>query len=120
MKIVDITNMEEKKTTVVHCKIDAFDVLIGRGSIWGNPYTHKDGTTAKFKVETRDEAIAKYKEWIMTQPRLLARIHELRGKRLGCWCKIPTDPGRPCHGDILADMADNGFKIGTVPFEDFD
>ena len=116
--------MMTQKTQVVHCKIDAYDVYIGRGSKWGNPFTHKSGTTAKFQVDTRDEAIAKYREWIMKQPELLDSIHELRGKRLGCWCKIPSDPGRPCHGDVLADLADNapedGYDLPRIPFDDFD
>jgi hypothetical protein len=30
----------------------------------------------------------------------MAALPELRGKKLGCWCK----PG-PCHGDVLAELA---------------
>lgn len=49
----------------------------------------------------RDTVIRQYEEWILTQPQLLACLHELRGKRLACWC-YP----KPCHGDILARLAD--------------
>ncbi len=81
-------------TTVVHCKKAAHDVYIGRPSIWGNPFTiGRDGT--------RDEVIAKYRAWIMTRPDLLARVGELKGKTIACWCHPLA-----CHGDVLAELAD--------------
>lgn len=91
------------KTKVVHCKKEAFDVYIGRPSKWGNPFTHLnlEKTKAVFHAKDRDEAVEKYKEWILTQPALLAELKELKGKTLGCWCS----PKR-CHGDILAELAD--------------
>jgi len=86
-------------TTVVNVKSAAYDVYIGRpkpgktSEGWGNPFRiGKDGT--------REEVINKYREWLQSQPELLARIPELRGKRLGCWCKPEA-----CHGDILAELA---------------
>lgn len=99
----------ENKTKVVHCKIEAFDVYIGRGngSIWGNPFTHKDGTIAQYKCETVAEAIEKYKEWLLTQDHLMQQIPSLKGKVLGCWCKTKKNPDAPCHGDVLAELADN-------------
>lgn len=91
---------EVKETRVVHCKRAPYDVYIGRPSKWGNPFSHKPGTQAKYRVATREEAIRAYEEWIKTQPHLLADLKELRGKTLGCWCK-PL----PCHGDVLARLA---------------
>ena len=82
------------KTKVVHCKKAHFDVYIGRPSKWGNPYRLKDG-------EPRDVCLARYREWLMQQPHLLAALGEIKGKVLGCWCK-PLE----CHGDILAELAD--------------
>lgn len=96
---------EPSKTKVVHCKIEPFDVYVGRGSVWGNKWSHKEGTQAEFIVATREEAIAKYREWIQTQPQMLARLKELKGKTLGCWCKHPKNP-LACHGDVLAELAD--------------
>lgn len=75
---------------VVHCKKEPYDVYIGRPSKWGNPFTiGKDGT--------REEVLALYLAWVETQD---LPLHELRGCRLGCWCK-PL----PCHGDILMELA---------------
>lgn len=88
-------------TTVVNKNKEAFDIYIGRGSKWGNPFTHiKDKETkAEFIVNTRSEAIAKYKEWISNQPELLNALEELKDKRLGCFCKPKS-----CHGDILVEL----------------
>jgi hypothetical protein len=81
--------------TIVHCKQAYYDVYIGRPSEWGNPFEiGKDGT--------RSEVIEKYEGYINSRTDLLARLPELRGKALGCWCK-PL----PCHGDVLARLADD-------------
>jgi len=74
---------------VVHCKRDPYDVYIGRGSIWGNPFIiGKDGT--------RKEVIEKYENWIRQQAILIGSLYELEGKVLGCWCAP-----KACHGDVL-------------------
>jgi len=88
-------------TKVVHCRKEPYDVYIGRPSIWGNPFTHlKDGKNkASIVVENREEAIQKYKEWIVTQPVLLEKLKFLKGKTLGCWCKPQS-----CHGDVLVEL----------------
>ena len=93
--------MEGKKSFVVHCKKSKFDVYIARPSKWGNPFSHKDNTLAQFKVASREEAIAKYAEWLLEQNHLLEVLKsELKGKILGCWCSP-----KACHGDILAALA---------------
>lgn len=80
----------------------------GRGSVWGNPYSHGTNTSARFLVATREEAVEKYEEWLLNQPDLLARLPELRGKVLGCWCKPLA-----CHGDVLSRLADEGMEGGV-------
>lgn len=78
---------------VVHCKKDRFDIYIGRPSKWGNPYViGKDGS--------RSEVIDKYRDYILSNQKLMADLHELKGKVLGCWCSP-----KPCHGDVLTDLA---------------
>ena len=86
-------------TQVVHCKTADYDIYIGRPSKWGNPFSHKDGTSAEFRVASRIEAIQKYEDWIITQPHLMADLLELRGKVLGCWCSP-----KPCHGNVLTKL----------------
>lgn len=79
-------------TTVVNLRRESYDIYIGRGSIYGNPFhIGKDGN--------RKEVIEKYKEWVLTQPKIIEKLEELRGKRLGCYCKPAA-----CHGDILIEL----------------
>jgi len=77
---------------VVHCKKEPFDVYIGRPSKWGNPFSLGE--------YTREEAVERYRQWILTQPLLLGSLSELKGKTLACWCKPSA-----CHGDILLELA---------------
>ena len=86
---------------VVHCKKDIFDVYIGRPSMWGNPFSHKEGTLAQYKVGSREEAIQAYEKWFRDSPELVAHAKRvLKGKVLGCWCAPQA-----CHGDVLAKIA---------------
>lgn len=86
---------------------EPYDIYIGRGkcpvtgkeSIWGNPYSHKQNSIAKYKVKSRKEAIKMYREYILNSPELLAKIPELKGKILGCFCKPMA-----CHGDVLLEL----------------
>ena len=82
-------------TSVVNLRsVEPYDVLIARPSKWGNPF--KIGRSAN-----RALVIARYHDWLLGQSALLAALPELKGKRLGCWCK-PL----PCHGDVLAALAE--------------
>jgi hypothetical protein len=87
--------------TVVNRCSNKYDVYIGRGSKWGNPYSHKNNTKAIHKVDTREDAIKSYEEWITNGEGsyLLKDLHELKGKILGCYCKPKS-----CHGDILVKL----------------
>lgn len=68
--------------------------MIDRTTKWGNPFViGRDGT--------RGDVISKYRAWILKSPELLRCLHEIRDKRIGCWCSP-----QPCHGDVLAELAD--------------
>ena len=62
---------------VVHCQKNTYDVLICRPSKWGNPYSHKDGTLAEFKVNTREESIIKYEEYLLNNKELMKSLPEV-------------------------------------------
>ena len=94
--------MSEPRTTVVNVRRDEYDIYIGRGnrryglarSIWANPFhIGPDGN--------RQRVIDHYRAYLLRTPELLARLPELKGQRLGCWCAP-----EPCHGDVLAELAD--------------
>lgn len=59
-------------------------------SIWANPYVMpRDGT--------REEVVAKYEPKVRADPVLMARLGELDGKTLVCFCAPKL-----CHGHVLA------------------
>ena len=80
--------------TVVNKYKEDYDVYIGRGSKWGNPFViGKDGT--------REEVIEKYRLWLWEQIKgghiLKEDLLRLDNQRLGCFCKPQA-----CHGDVIA------------------
>ena len=52
---------------------------------------------------SREEVLARYRQYLLGQPDLLALLPALRGRRLGCWC-VPE----PCHAQVIAELADSG------------
>ncbi|MGI6874120.1 DUF4326 domain-containing protein [Amycolatopsis sp. 3B14] len=58
-------------------------------SDFANPFV-KEGKT------DRAAMVRHYREYLDGRPDLLARLDELSGRALGCWC-VPE----PCHGDVL-------------------
>lgn len=81
--------------TVVNKYAAPYDVYIGRGSSWGNPFVIGEHGT-------REEVIQQYQDYLDSNEVLLQKIHTLRGKTLGYFC-FP----KPCHGDILAAYANS-------------
>lgn len=95
-------------TRVVNLNKEEYDVYIGRAGCgmegeWGNPFSTKT-TDPRFKVNSRTEAIEKHKAYAIrrfnTDPEFRAKVVQLYGKRLGCFCNP-----KGCHGDILAELA---------------
>ncbi|BAO89041.1 DUF4326 domain-containing protein [Caballeronia cordobensis] len=86
-----ITTVRNKKNN------EEFDVYIGRGTRWGNPYEIGRGPEGL----SREEVIQRYKEHFETEilpdPERRSAVLALRGYRLGCFC-APL----PCHGDVIA------------------
>jgi Domain of unknown function (DUF4326) len=64
-----------------------------RRSPFANPFTTKR--------YSRDEAIRRYREYLLTTPGLLdAARAELAGRDLACWCPLDS----PCHADVLIEL----------------
>ena len=117
--------MAATQTTVVNCKVkyirpayrnlehwmqDPQNLYIGRGFVvfinhrrfppqdseWANPFKVKD--------HGREGALRLYRTYITQKVEAgLLDLDQLRGKRLGCWCK---EPGQQvsCHGDVLLEL----------------
>ena len=77
-----------------------YDVYIGRGTDFGNPYAIGiDGD--------RDEVINKFVVYfyqrISEEPDFKERVLQLKGKTLACFCKP-----KPCHGDVIISFIHGG------------
>ena len=96
------------RTSVVNLRSEPYDVYIGRAGHgksgkWGNPFVVGQlcqlcGTVHRTGGDTLD-CYEDYLRGEMDADRLDPL--ELAGKVLGCFCK-PA----PCHGDVLARVAD--------------
>ena len=89
-------------------------VYIGRGSDFGNPFSHSPMTAALYIVDSRETAIEKYRQYILSRPELLKKLKELKGKRLGCWCVSNGHLSEKyiCHGQVLLEL------LYTIPHLD--
>lgn len=74
---------------------EPYDVYVGRGTIWGNPYQMgADGD--------RDEVIRKFaydfqRGFLKASDDFEKNISKLKGKVIACHCKPAA-----CHGDVIA------------------
>jgi hypothetical protein len=97
-------------TTVVNLKGHRDDpdfddvVYVGRAMHRGGWHLAASPLANPFRLGrdgTREEIVAAYREYILGRPDLLARLPDLRGRRLGCWC-VPL----ACHAQVIAELAD--------------
>ena len=87
-------------------KDEDFDVYIGRGTLFGNPFPiehEPDGNKRKVVIE---KFRVYFHEEIVSNPEKLKVLLSLKGLRLGCHCK-PL----PCHGDVIADFLNSYEEI---------
>jgi len=89
------------RTRIVHCRVEYYDIYIGRPSMWGNPFTEG-------RHGSRAQVIEKYREHLLKDPLLMAEIMSLDGKVLGCWCKPKS-----CHGDVIIEVIEK-IKKGEI------
>lgn len=85
-------------------------VCVDRRTIWGNPFKIGQRSTINGHVTmvvNAAQAVTAYEHWLTSTElgrKLFARIDELRGRNLACWCK----PGETCHADVLLRWANAG------------
>lgn len=88
-------------------------VSVTRPGVFGNPFTARAAEDAGYK-DGNEMAAWAFREWLRVAPdfadykpllrrEILARVGELRGKNLACFCKM----GAPCHADVLLELANS-------------
>lgn len=94
---------EYQLTKIGNKKNSDTGIYCGRGSLFGNPYTHiKDRETkAEFIVETREESLDKFREYfykrIVTDKDFKKAVKQLRNETLVCYCV----PAEKCHCETI-------------------
>jgi len=86
-----VTNFRKQAELIAQADAEGLFVRVDRNSRWGNPFVLDDDGS-------RSEVVDAYRDYYLPhKPSLLAKLGDLEGKLLGCWCA----PDR-CHADILA------------------
>lgn len=108
------------ETKIVNLRLEKCDVKITRTpknqipeppnfGCFGNPYFLKDVNNE----EERAEVVSKYKIYfynrIKKDEAFKNAVLDLKGKKLGCFCKQPNKEVA-CHGDIIKEWLDNQGK----------
>jgi hypothetical protein len=86
-------------TSVVNLRSEQFDVYIGRAGrgfngYFGNPIVRQQGEARGATIERFTRY---FEQRIGSDNQFRQRVLQLRGKRLGCFCKPAA-----CHGDVIA------------------
>jgi len=99
------------KTSVVNLHNSSYDVYIGRkgrgkDGYFGNPIIVGRVCVCGIKHCYPGGTIKCYREYfykrLANDPMFKASVEELKGKRLGCFCKPD-----PCHGDVIVEYLEN-------------
>ena len=91
-KVVNTKHVADKKTGLLPDGV----VYISRFQFWGK-YVFKQSPLANdFGVKRYglEEALRRYEERLRSKPDLMAKLPELRGKTLACWCAGEEGPQR--------------------------
>lgn len=92
--------------TCVNRYKEPYDIYIGRGTKWGNPFSMD-----KLGI-SRSESIQRFRQHLKAQIKSgEITIHDLLsldGKRIACSCK-PL----PCHGDVIVEFVDRAKTFYT-------
>lgn len=104
MKREMVLNVVNKRAHVAQA--GSVDIYCGRGSVLGNPFTHKQGTKATFIVESRNEAVEAYRTYFkeqmdsnaefLNEMRRIYRIARNQEVNLVCYC-APLK----CHCNVI-------------------
>lgn len=92
--------MGSRITRVVNIYKESYDQYIGRAGkgqdgYFGNPFRLNAGESSGSTIERYRKY---FYERLQTDPEFKKRVHDLKGKVLGCFCKP-----YPCHGDVITE-----------------
>lgn len=98
-------------------------VYVGRGSVYGNPWSHLPNSKAEFTCATRGETIEAFRSWLLgtghrdvlqeQRRRLVEALPALTGKDLVCYCAP-----EPCHAEVLRDIVNDPERLKALRKDD--
>lgn len=106
---------------IVNKKVSKEDgIYIGRPSPLGNPFSHLPDTLGAFRVASREEAVERYRDWLLTQLKgnteackvfwnLVQFYKDFGELTLVCWC-VP----KKCHGEIIKELIEKAANGGVL------
>ena len=91
-------------------------LTISRPSPLGNPFSHIPSTLAAFRVASKDEAVKRYREWLLEQLQgnteacrafwdLVQFYKDFGELTLCCYC-FP----KKCHGEVIRELIERAVK----------
>lgn len=110
---------------VVHTKRSKHPntINVGRPSVLGNKFSHLAHAKNTTKVDTVEQAVSQYKEWLLdTIPKSITvrdALNHIYFKaleapvHLACWCKDETKPlasDHICHADVIRDVIQSKYE----------
>ena len=96
-----VVNLGTHANLVAWAEARGLLIRIDRTTIWGNPF--KLGEPPDGDGDRATVIASYHHHYLPNKPSLLARLDELQGKALGCWCAP-----EPCHGDGLREAVEDG------------
>lgn len=80
-------------------------IYVGRPGPFGNPFESVEEFRGWLSGEPPENLLEMTLEEVFTltikRKRILDSLKTLRGKQIACWCSLD----KPCHADVLAEMA---------------
>lgn len=74
------------------------------GMLWCECLSDNARSDPRVKRLTVEDAVEWYRWLVGESPSIRAALPGLRGKDLACWCAL----GKPCHADVLLELANKG------------
>jgi hypothetical protein len=100
IQIINLKRNPSLRDTLYLLPPDGDIVYIGRENKWLNLPRSKWANPFVLEREAdRDAVLERYRQYVLSQPDLMAALPELHGKTLACYCA----PKR-CHGEVLIEL----------------
>jgi hypothetical protein len=116
-----VCHVSEDPTVYIGCSANgaslADELPVGVPGWLGNPYDYSEHGHADAVELYRDL----FEDRLASDPQFRTAVADCQGRRLGCWCRFQDEQEPVCHGDVIAEWADqlaewNELETSVVEF----